>query len=226
MAVGIVSGAWWTGVRHLWAEYRPLSMAMLVYWGLMLAGLLWSDDRTWGLRVVGHQWFWLAVPVRRALEALRALPEVVWGLILVTIVGVGPVAGIWALGLHSAGALGRLFSESFENVPPAPVDAIVSTGASRFAVATYGTLPLALGPLAVHGLFRLEWNTRQATVVGMIGAGGVGQALYEAQQLFFYQRMMAYLLITWLIVLIVDHLSQRTRMRLGGRRLSPEEILH
>ncbi len=168
---------------------------------------------------------WLAVPVRRFLEALRAVPEVVWGLVLVAISGVGPVAGIWALGLHSAGSLGRLFAESFENVPRAPVNAVAATGASRFSVALYATLPLALGPLAVHGLFRLEWNTRQATVVGMIGAGGIGQALFQAQQLFFYQRMMAYLVITWLIVLAVDLLSDRLRRRLGRNGLALVEIL-
>jgi len=169
--------------------------------------------------------FWLAIPVRRFLEALRGVPEVVWGLVLVAIAGVGPVAGIWALGLHSAGSLGRLFAESFENVPRAPVNAVAATGASRFAVALYASLPLALGPLAVHALFRLEWNTRQATVVGMIGAGGIGQALFQAQQLFFYQRMMAYLLITWLIVLAVDLFSDRMRRRLGRTRLALVEIL-
>lgn len=170
--------------------------------------------------------FWLAIPIRRALEVLRAIPEVVWGLILVAVAGIGPVAGIWALGLHSAGCLGRLFAESFENVPAAPVNAIAATGASRLSIATYATFPLALGPLAVHGLFRLEWNIRQATVVGMIGAGGIGQALYESQQLFFYQRMMAYLAVTWVIVLIVDAFSEQTRRRLDGAHLAIEERVH
>ena len=152
------------------------------------------------------------------------MPEVVWGLVLVTVAGVGPVAGTLALGLHSAGCLGRLFAESFENVRPAPVLAIASTGASPLAVASYATVPLALGPLGVHTLFRLEWNLRQATVVGMIGAGGIGQALFEAQQLFFYRQMIAYLLITWAIVLIVDRLSEWTRTRVGWAQLAPEEI--
>jgi phosphonate transport system permease protein len=165
---------------------------------------------------------YLALPVRRFLEALRAVPEVVWGLVLVAIAGVGPPAGILALGLHSAGCLGRLFAESFENVRPAPVLAVASTGASPLAVATYATIPLALGPLAVHSLFRLEWNLRQATVVGMIGAGGIGQALYEAQQLFFYRQMMAYLIITCVIVLAVDRMSAWTRKRIGWMELAPE----
>ena len=100
-----------------------------------------------------------------------------------------------------------------------------ATGASGFSVAAYATVPQALGPLAVHSLFRLEWNSRQATVVGMIGAGGIGQALFQAQQLFFYRRMMAYLLITWFIVLAVDLISDRLRRRIGRRRLALAEIL-
>jgi phosphonate transport system permease protein len=167
--------------------------------------------------------FYVAIPVRRFLEALRAVPEVVWGLVLVAIAGVGPTAGIFALGLHSAGCLGRLFAESFENVRPDPVLAVAATGASPLAVASFATIPLALGPVGIHSLFRLEWNVRQATVVGMIGAGGIGQALYEAQQLFFYRQTVAYLLITWLIVLVVDRASAFTRRRFGGMELAPEE---
>jgi len=166
----------------------------------------------------------LALPARRSLEALRAVPEVVWGLVLVTVAGIGPVAGTLALGFHSGGCLGRLFAESFENVRPAPVLAIAATGASRFAIASYATIPLAVGPLSVHTLFRLEWNLRQATVVGMIGAGGIGQALFEAQQLFFYRQMIAYLLITWTIILIVDRLSEWSRKRAGWMQLTPREI--
>ena len=166
----------------------------------------------------------VALPVRRALEALRAVPEVVWGLILVTLAGVGPGAGIVALGLHSGGSLGRLFAESFENVRPAPVLAVAATGASGLAVATYATVPLALGPLGIHTLFRLEWNLRQASVVGMIGAGGIGQALFEAQQLFFYKQMIAYLLITWALVFLVDRASRWTRRHMGMMELAPEEI--
>jgi len=157
----------------------------------------------------------VAAATRLLLEALRAVPEVIWGLVLVTVIGIGPKAGVVALGLHSAGVLGKLFAESCENVRKAPVQAVEATGASRLAVAFYAMLPLASGPMAVHTLFRLEWNLRAATVVGMIGAGGIGQALYEAQQLFFYKQMMAYVLITWAIVMLSDALSDWTRQRMG-----------
>jgi phosphonate transport system permease protein len=159
----------------------------------------------------------IAAATRVLLEMLRAVPEVIWGLVLITLVGVGPMAGVVALGLHSAGVLGKLYAESCENVRAAPVRALEATGASRLGVACYAILPLASGPMAIHTLFRLEWNLRAATVVGMIGAGGIGQALYNAQQLFFYDQMMAYVLITWAIVMLSDALSDWTRQRLGWR---------
>lgn len=160
----------------------------------------------------------VALPVRRFLEFTRAVPEVVWGLILIAVAGVGPEAGALALGIHSLGCLGRLFSESLENVPAAPVMALAATGASRLQTVGFATVPLALGPLAVHSLFRLEWNLRMATVMGLIGAGGIGQALYDAQQLFFYQQMMAWIVITWLLVAAFDRLSELTRQRCGWNR--------
>lgn len=158
--------------------------------------------------------FWVLAVTRRFLDAARAIPEVVWGLILVVSVGIGPLAGILALGLHSSGVLGKLYAEAFENVERSPVASIVVTGASKAATVAYAIIPLALGTLRVHTLFRLEWNVRAATVVGAIGAGGIGQALFQAQQLFFYKTMIAYVLITWAIVLAFDALSERIR---GGR---------
>ena len=156
---------------------------------------------------------WLAWPVRRFMEFLRTVPEVVMGLVLITFAGVGPTAGALALGIHSAGSLSRLFAESLENAVVAPQLAIASTGASKLAISAYATFPLALGPLAAHSLFRLEWNLRMATVMGLIGAGGIGQALYDAQQLFFYRQMMAYILITWGLVALADKGSEALRRR-------------
>jgi phosphonate transport system permease protein len=150
---------------------------------------------------------------RRVLEIARAIPEIVWGLLFLTFAGIGPWAGVLALGLHSWGVLGKLFAESLENVPPDPIRALQATGASRFAVAAFGNVPLAAGPIVVHGLFRFEWNIRAATVLGIIGAGGIGQALYNAQQMFFYPQMLAYLLITCALVGIFDVAGTQLRKR-------------
>jgi phosphonate transport system permease protein len=150
---------------------------------------------------------------RRVLEIARAIPEIVWGLLFVTFAGIGPWAGVMALGLHSSGVLGKLFAESLENVPPDPIRALRATGASRVAVAAFGNVPLAAGPIVVHGLFRFEWNIRAATVLGIIGAGGIGQALYNAQQMFFYPQMLAYVLITCVMVGIFDVVGTQLRKR-------------
>jgi phosphonate transport system permease protein len=139
----------------------------------------------------------ISFPVRRLLEALRAVPEIVWGLILI--------------GLHSAGALGKLYAESLENVAAEPVIAMASTGGSTLSIAGFAVLPLAFAPMTVHTLFRFEWNMRAATIVGMIGAGAIGGALFNAQQLFFYRQMMAYVLITWAMIMITDAANVRLR---------------
>ena len=156
---------------------------------------------------------WLSIGTRRLLELTRTVPEVVWGMVLVTIVGIGPGAGAWALGLHSFGSLGRLFADSLDNAAAQPQNAIASTGATPTMIASYATIPLASGAMLTHALFRLEWNMRMATVLGLIGAGGIGQALYEAQQLFFYRQALAYVLMTAALILITDKLSAGLRAR-------------
>jgi phosphonate transport system permease protein len=153
----------------------------------------------------------ISFPVRRLLEALRAVPEIVWGLILVGVAGLGPRVGILALGIHSAGSLGKLYAESLENVAAEPVIAMASTGGSTLSIAGFALLPLAFAPMTVHTLFRFEWNMRAATIVGMIGAGAIGGALFNAQQLFFYRQMMAYVLITWAMIMIADAANVRLR---------------
>jgi phosphonate transport system permease protein len=159
-------------------------------------------------------WF-LHFPARRMLEFLRAIPEVVWGLLLIGVAGLGPKIGILALGLHSTGSLGRLYSESLENVPAEPVMAMTSTGGPKLAVTAFAHFPLAFAPMSVHSLFRLEWNMRAATVVGMISAGGIGQALFDAQQLFHYREMVFYIIVTWVMIMTTDLINTRVR-RHGG----------
>jgi phosphonate transport system permease protein len=198
----------WTQLPRLVAETVAMAIGGTTFAFLLAVPLGFASARTIAPPLV-------AVPVRRGLETLRAIPEVVWGLLLITAVGVGPVAGTLALGLHSLGSLGRLFAECLENVPRAPLRALASTGASPLRIAMFGTLPLAGGPIAAHALFRVEWNLRMATVAGLIGAGGVGQALFEAQQLMFYRPMMAYLIVTVAMVAIADILNERTRRRFG-----------
>src|SRR5262249_48393482 len=133
----------------------------------------------------------LHFPTRRLLEFLRAVPEVVWGLLLVCAAGIGPRAGILAPALPSPGAFGQRHAESIGIGRPGPVMAREATGAARIAIAGFGLMPLAFPPMAIHTLFRFEWNIPAAAIVGMIGAGGIGQALYNSQQLMFYDQTLA-----------------------------------
>lgn len=160
---------------------------------------------------------WLAFAARRLLELLRTVPETVWALVLVATAGIGPVSGAWALGLHSLGCLGRLFADVLDDAPAPPREALAATGARPLAITAWATLPLSAGPMAAHVLFRLDWNLRMATVLGLIGAGGIGQALYQAQQLFFYRQVLAYVLATAALILLVDWLSAALRWRLAQR---------
>jgi phosphonate transport system permease protein len=157
----------------------------------------------------------LHFPARRLLEFLRAVPEVVWGLLLVCAAVIGPRAGMLALALHSTGVFGKLYAESIENVAPEPVMALETTGGARIAIAGFGLMPLAFPPMAIHTLFRFEWNIRAAAIVGMIGAGGIGQALYNSQQLMFYRQTLAYVLITGALVLVVDFANTQLRNHWG-----------
>jgi phosphonate transport system permease protein len=152
-------------------------------------------------------------PVRRLLELFRAIPDVVWGLLLVTTTVMGPMAGMLAIGLHSTGVFGKLYSESIENVQPEPVMALAAAGAPRLALAGFGLFPLAFPPILIHTLFRFEWNMRAATIMGIIGAGGMGQALFNAQQLFFYNKVVAYVIITWALVMLMDFANAQLRKR-------------
>lgn len=152
---------------------------------------------------------------RRVLELLRTIPEIVWGLLFVAFLGVGPIAGAMALGIHSLGSFGRIFGDTFDSTPRAPRENLAMTGASNLAVALFAILPLSIRPLRTHILFRFEWNLRMATVLGLIGAGGLGQALYQSQQLFFYRETLAYVLVTAALVLLVDNASARLRRRLS-----------
>jgi len=187
----------WQALPHQIGE--TLAMGVFATGGAALCALPLAMVAARGL----SPW-WITWPVRRAADMLRTVPEVVWGLMLVAVAGVGPVAGAWALALHSLGSLTRLFAEALDNAAQGPQQALAATGAGRVAVAVYAALPLALPTMGAHLLVRLEWNLRMATVLGLIGAGGLGQALYEAQQLMFYPRMLAYVLVTAVIILVLE----------------------
>ena len=121
---------------------------------------------------------------RLLLNALRAIPELVWAALMVLAAGLGPNAGTLALALHTAGVLGRLFAEALENTPAEPADAVRLAGGGWVAAFCYGTLPGVWPQLVAYTLYRWENNIRMASVLGFVGAGGLGQMLYISLSLF------------------------------------------
>ena len=150
---------------------------------------------------------------RLLLNALRAVPELVWAALMVLAAGLGPNAGTLALALHTAGVLGRLFAEALENTPNSPSEALRLSGSGRISAFCYGTLPTLWPQLIAYTLYRWENNIRMASVLGFVGAGGLGQMLYMSLSLFQEAQASTVILAMLLMVLAVDALSGWARQR-------------
>ncbi|MBT3069353.1 phosphonate ABC transporter, permease protein PhnE [Rhodomicrobium sp. Az07] len=157
---------------------------------------------------------WVVQPVRRLMDAFRAINELVFALFFVVAVGLGPFAGVMALFVHNVGVFAKLFSEAVEAIDPRPVEGIRSTGASRFHEVLFGVIPQVLPIWSSLTLYRLETNVRSATTLGIVGAGGIGQTLYETIRSFQYAETAAQMIIVVLTVVVIDLLSARLRRSL------------
>ncbi|MEE4687933.1 phosphonate ABC transporter, permease protein PhnE [Pseudomonas alliivorans] len=150
---------------------------------------------------------------RLLLNALRAIPELVWAVLIVLAAGLGPNAGTLALALHTTGVLGRLFAEALENTAPEPAAAIRLQGGSAWQAFCYGTLPNLWPQLLAYTLYRWENNIRMASILGFVGAGGLGQMLYVSLSLFQEAQASTVILAMLVLVFAVDALSGWSRQR-------------
>ncbi len=157
---------------------------------------------------------WLRQAARLVLNVLRSIPELVWAALLVIAAGLGPFPGTLALAVHTTGVLGRLFADTLENLPPAPAEALRNNGASAAQVFLYATAPQAAPQFISYTLYRWENNIRAATVLGVVGAGGLGQMLYVHLSWFQMERVATVVLAMVLLVLIVDLVSYIARQML------------
>jgi phosphonate transport system permease protein len=162
----------------------------------------------------GHLPKWAA---RSVLNGLRSVPELVWASLMVLAAGLGPFAGTLALALHTTGVLGRLFAESLENASTVPETALRDLGAGPVARFVYGTLPLIAPQCLGYVLYRWEMNIRMATILGFVGAGGLGQMLYIHLSLFQQRQAATVLIAMTLLVLADDALSGRARRALSAQ---------
>ena len=154
---------------------------------------------------------WIVQPTRRFLDAMRAINEVVFALIFVVAVGLGPFAGVMALFVHTSGALGKLYSEAVEAIDPGPVEGIRATGASKVQEIIFGIIPQVIPLWTSFTLYRFESNVRSASVLGIVGAGGIGVSLYQSFQSFAYTRVCAILIILIAATSIIDVISAKLR---------------
>jgi phosphonate transport system permease protein len=199
---------------HDWRTYvqEMIVTLQIAVWGTALAvvgavpmGLLASSNIA--------PW-WVRQPVRLLLDASRAINEMVFALLFVVAVGLGPFAGVLALWVHTTGILGKLFSEAVESIDPQPVEGIRATGASPLHEVLYGVLPQVMPLWISYALYRFESNVRAAAVVGMVGAGGIGMVLWDVMRGFQYAQTAAVLVLLVATVSIIDLLSSQVRKRL------------
>ena len=157
---------------------------------------------------------WLQQPLRILMNLLRAIPDLVIGTLFIVAVGLGPFAGVMAIAINTGGVLAKLFSEAVESIDRAPVEGVRATGASRLHEIIWGVIPQVAPHWTSFALYRFESNARSATVLGLIGAGGIGQLLFETLNAFQYQRLSAMVVVIVVAVSLIDLLSQAMRSRL------------
>ncbi|MFI4980130.1 MAG: phosphonate ABC transporter, permease protein PhnE [Nevskiales bacterium] len=158
----------------------------------------------------------LRLATRRVMEVMRSIPQVVLAFILVWPFGIGPLAGILAIAIHCTGALGKLFAEVNENADMRPLEGIRSTGADWFRTVRYGLVPQVLPGFLSYTLLRFEINVRSSTIIGFVGAGGIGQEFKRVIGFNIYEEVSAIAILILLIVMTVDLASERIRNQFIG----------
>ncbi len=198
--------AWRTYVADMWLT---IQMAL---WGTALAIVVAIPLGLAGARNVAP--IWIQQPVRRLLDVLRSVPDLVIGAIFVVAVGLGPLAGVMALAVNTGGVLGKLFSEAVEAIERGPVEGVRATGAAPLQQIAWGVMPQVAPLWTSYALYRFEANARSATVLSLIGAGGIGQPLFDSINSFAFDQTSAIVIVIIVAVSVIDLLSQLIRTRL------------
>ena len=197
---------WRNYIGQMWLT---IQMAL---WGTFIAIMIAAPLGLAASRNVAP--IWIQQPVRRLLDVLRSVPDLVVGAMFVVAVGLGPLAGVLALAVNTAGVLGKLFSEAVEAIDSGPVEGVRATGAHPMQQVVWGVLP-QVGPLwTSYALYRFEANARSATVLSLIGAGGIGQPLFDSINSFAFSQTSAIVIVIVVAVSGIDLLSQLIRTRL------------
>jgi phosphonate transport system permease protein len=164
---------------------------------------------------------WVLWICRRYLEIARTVPDLVWALIFVFCFSVGPMAGVLAIGLHACGALGKLYSEVNENIDMRPLEGVKAAGGTWFDQIRYGAVPQVLPNIISYSLLRFEINVRSSSIIGYVGAGGLGQEFREALSLQEYTDLSALFLMIFVTIVVIDFGSERLRHQVIGLEKGP-----
>lgn len=164
---------------------------------------------------------WVLWITRRYLEIARTVPDLVWALIFVFCFGVGPMAGVAAIGLHATGALGKLYSEVNENIDMRPLEGVKAAGGTWFDQIRYGAVPQVLPNILSYTLLRFEINVRSSSIIGYVGAGGLGQEFRTAMSFQEYTDLSALFIIILVTVMLIDYGSEKLRHRVIGMEARP-----
>lgn len=209
-SIGFWYNDFWKYITLIWETILMALTATLLGTGLAVVLSFLAARNTTPHPMVGTL-------ARRFLEFCRGVPEILFALVLVFWVGIGPLAGVLAITIHAAGALGKMFSEVVENASMRPVDGMKAVGGSWFEQMRYGILPQVLPNFTSYALWRFEINVRASAVVGFVGAGGIGAELSHVISFYSDDRVTAVLLLVVLLVTAIDLLSERARHTLIGK---------
>jgi phosphonate transport system permease protein len=201
----------WEFAEAIWKP--ALETVYIALWGNVLATLI---GLPLGVLAAGNVVRVAALRngAKAILNLLRSISELIWAIFFVSAVGLGPFPGALALGMNYGGILGRLYAEAMENVEPGPVEALQATGASRLQVALFAIFPQALPAFVTYNLYWFEVAVRSATVLGMVGAGGLGFELVTTIRLFEWRETGLVLLVILAMVTAIDLASTRIRSRI------------
>jgi phosphonate transport system permease protein len=161
---------------------------------------------------------WLRFPVRRFLDSIRGIDTLIWALVWINVVGLGPFAGVLAIAISDFGAFGKLFSEAIEGADKKQVEGIRASGGSALHEIRFGLMPQVLPVIAGQVLYFIESNTRSATIIGIVGAGGIGLQLAEQIRVLEWQKVSFLILMILVAVAAIDWISSRLRFAIIGRR--------
>jgi len=197
---------WKTYVGKMWLTVQ------IALWGTFLAVLIAIPFGLACARNISP--VWLQQPMRLLANLLRSVPDLVVGTLFLVAVGLGPFAGVLAIAVNTSAVLAKLFSEAVEATDKGPVEGVRSTGATRLHEIIWGILPQVAPLWTSYGLYRFESSARSATVLGLIGAGGIGQLLFDSMNAFAYHQLSAIIIVIIVAVSLIDLLSQAMRSRL------------